>query len=146
MQSGMIFQYDRSEQNGLLMLTNGEKKEFNIDNWVDALNEPFVGQKISYEFVSGKAQIWVEGSQRLELQESAVEVDEDEIDLGDVDDHITYYISMGFNLVKDSMENGSRIVNLRYYRNGEFGEATIKENNGVISLTQSMNGQTIVNR
>ena len=144
-ESGMIFQYDRAEQVGMLMLSDGTSKEFSIDNWVDTQNEPFVGQKISYVMNSGSAEVWVEGSQRTESQvESNDEPQESENEIGDMSAHIEYFSSMGFNLVKDRVQAGVRTVNMRYYRNGEFGEATIKEIGGKISFTQSQNGQTII--
>ena len=144
-ESGMIFQYDRAEQVGMLMLSNGTSKEFSIENWVDTQNEPFVGQKISYVMNGGSAEVWVEGSQRSESQaESSGESQESVNEIGDMNAHIEYFSSMGFNLVKDTLEAGLRTVNMRYYRNGEFGEVTIKESGGKISFTQSQNGQTII--
>ena len=47
--SGMIFQFNSEQGTGLLMLSNGESKEFSIRDWVDESQAPEVGLKISYE-------------------------------------------------------------------------------------------------
>ena len=46
---GMIFQFNSDEGSGLIMLSNGETKEFTTRDWVDKSNAPAVGLKISYE-------------------------------------------------------------------------------------------------
>ena len=47
--SGMIFQFNSEQGTGLIMLSNGESKEFSTHDWVDASQAPEIGLKISYE-------------------------------------------------------------------------------------------------
>lgn len=47
--SGMIFQFDDEQGTGLIMLSDGETKEFTARDWVDESYTPEVGLKISYD-------------------------------------------------------------------------------------------------
>lgn len=47
--TGMIFQYNSDQGVGLIMLSDGEKKDFTIAQWIDKSNAPAVGLKISYD-------------------------------------------------------------------------------------------------
>ena len=38
---GMIFQFNSDQGTGLIMLSDGEKKEFSTDEWADEVNRGF---------------------------------------------------------------------------------------------------------
>jgi len=48
--TGMIFQFNSEQGTGLIMLSDGETKEFTTRDWADESNLPAVGLKISYEY------------------------------------------------------------------------------------------------
>ena len=61
--TGMIFQYDSTQGTGLLMLSDGETKEFSSNDWTDTVNSPAIGQKISYLSDAHGTQIKVAGEE-----------------------------------------------------------------------------------
>jgi len=152
---GMIFQYDTTQKSGLLMLSDGEKKNFNITQWVDKENSPAVGQKISYREKKTHVEIQVateaDEAEAASPQEpeSSAEEDAKEFVVAEyetVDEYINYYTSIGFKLVKDTKDGSDRIVTLRFYTPEDYGETIIKEDTSKISLKQTMNGQVAINR
>ena len=60
-----------------------------------------------------------------------------------VDEYISYFTDMGFKLVKDTENYGSRTLMLRRYVMDEHGEVIIKQSNSKISVTQTVNGKKI---
>lgn len=154
--TGMIFQYDSDNRAGLLMLSDGEKKEFNITQWTDEENQPKVGQKISYKKLQNRVEIRVATTEDEETaklsQEEQNELEElNEIDEPNattpksVEEYKSYFLSLGYKLVKDTYEGEMRVVSLRMYTAQEYGEAMIKESANKISVTQSLNGKTVLN-
>ena len=56
----MIFQFNADEGVGLIMLSDGQTKDFDTKDWVDETNEPSLGQEILYEMTDGVAGIPIE--------------------------------------------------------------------------------------
>ena len=144
--TGMIYQYDTAQGIGLIMLTDGETKQFSKHYWVDTDNEPAVGQKISYEDNYGHVQIKI-ASEELSAAESSTEdekVAQEEDAAGQfstVEDFITYYTDSGFKLVSDNEDGESRTITFRLYTPTDYGEATIKKIGSEITVMQVLNGK-----
>lgn len=144
--TGMIFQYDSTQGIGLIMLSDGETKQFSKHYWVDTENEPAIGQKISYEDNYGHVQIKT-ANEEVTAVASSTEDDEatqEEDAAGQfstVEDVITYYTDSGFKLVSDSEDGESRTITLRLYTPTDYGEATIKKIGSEISVMQVLNGK-----
>ncbi len=145
---GMIFQYNEDLSSGLIMLTDGEQRDFNIRNWVDTENSPKVGLKISYE--ENPAQIKIravtkEDEERALLNDE--EQEEEEVDISKlystVDEYIEHYKKLGFKLASDSQTGSVRTVTFRIYTPEDYGEATVEQNGSQINVTQILNGKTI---
>jgi len=149
--TGMIFQYDTNSKSGLLMLSNGEKKEFNATHWVDKQNQAAVGLKISYEQNAETLKVKVatqEDEQRaLQEKEQGLEPQNEQDSSGDefknMEEYIAYFKDLGYRLVKDIQGDDSRDVELRIYTAEEYGDATIKQKGSKISVTQTLNGKTV---
>ena len=147
--TGMIFQFNSDQGMGLIMLSDGETKEFGTHFWIDTENEPAVGQKISYEDNYGiiKIKVLSEEVQPISSSEGInIDNEEDETDDGikkfsNIDDCISYYIDSGFKLVSDTEEGESRTINLRLYTPTDYGEATIKKVGSEITVFQILNGK-----
>jgi hypothetical protein len=152
---GMIFQYDAELGSGLVMLSGGEQKTFNKVNWVDKVNEPSVGLKISYDDSGRSVQIKM-ANEEDKISPNSVEEEPQEIEVEEelsplehikaletVDAYVEYYVDMGFKLVKDSIDEDVRTANLRLYTPSDYGEATITQDASKLSVVQSINGKKI---
>ena len=151
--TGMIYQYDSSEGTGLLMLSDGEKKEFSSNEWIDSVNMPAVGQKISYESDANRIQIKVASEEDINraLAEKEKQSSKEENVSTDVtqqfaslDDYLNYFTNMGYKLTKDTVSDESRILTLRLYTPTDYGEAIIKQSGSKISIMQTLNGKPVV--
>lgn len=149
---GMIFQYDQNSGSGLIMLSDGEKKEFSAAEWIDTQNTPAVAQKIAYVISGSNVQVRVATEEDIVTAASDQEPDvieeeptpeEDAVTFDTIDEYIEYYTQMGFKLIKDTGDNESRNAALRFYVAGDFGEVTLKQNGSKINVTQMMNGQVV---
>lgn len=144
---GMIFQYDASQDAGIIMLSDGEKKEFTSNDWVDTLNQPAVGQKVSYETNENSVQIKVATQEDMNKSLADQEKKEASTDnakqLTSVDDYLEYFTSMGFKLVKDDKSDVSRTLALRSYSMDEFSEVNIKEANSKVTIEHTVNGKVV---
>ena len=148
--TGMIFQFNSDQGMGLIMLSDGETKEFGTHSWIDTKNMPAIGQKISYEDNYGRIQIQVLNEESPSVspssEDESIVHEEDAGDTGveqfkNVDDFINYYTDNGFKLVSDTVDGQSRIVNFRLYTPTDYGEATIKQIGAEISVVQVVNGK-----
>ena len=148
--TGMIFQYNEALGSGLIMLFDGEKKEFTKTDWIDAINAPAVGQKISYESMANKVYIKLfseeDANKESLVQEQGRDEDllpQSEEESLSVDEYIEYYISNGFKVLRDVQNDASRTVTLRFYKSGDFGEAIITQNGSKINIEQTLNGEKL---
>ncbi|MDF1875234.1 hypothetical protein JHD48_05775, partial [Sulfurimonas sp. SAG-AH-194-I05] len=133
--TGMIFQYDNTLDSGLIILSDGEKKEFSIMDWIDTMHKPTIGQKISYESNNNKIEMRVatpEDEQKALMDKEKKMKEEKKLKESieaceSVDDYVSYFTKMGFKLVKDETSDATRIVTLRFYSMDQFAEAMIRE-------------------
>lgn len=139
---GMIFQYDKDESRGLIMLSDGEKKEFGTQEWADRENSPKVGQKISYEEHNGRIEVKTASidAKIVKEREKDKEISAKSIS---VDEHIKELVEGGFKLVKDVADGTSRTVLLRLYTATDYGEATIEQNGSDIKISKVLNGEKV---
>ena len=151
--TGMIYQYDNTQGTGLLMLSDGEKKEFSSNDWIDSVNMPAVGQKISYESNANRIQIKVASEEDINKaladkekkssKEENASTDATE-QFTNLDDCLNYFTSMGYKLVKDTQSDESRNLTLRLYTPTNYGEAMVKQSGSKITITQTFNGKPVV--
>ena len=149
---GMIFQFDSTQGSGLIMLSDGGKKEFTTNEWVDDVNNPTIGQKISYESNGYQAKIKV-ASKKDEIKAASGKetVDSKEEtstqsahqEFTCAEDAISYFTDMGFKLVKDTDTNGSRILTLRMFADGDPIEVIINQHGSQITVEKTVNGKPV---
>lgn len=60
-----------------------------------------------------------------------------------VDEYLNHFTDMGFKLVKDTENYGSRTLTLRRYADGEPSEVIIKQVGSKINVTQTVNGKIV---
>ncbi len=135
--TGMIFQYNSEQGLGLLMLSDGQQKEFSIEEWTDVGNSPAVGQKIAY--ITNADEFEIRVATEEDIHKSSLK-QEDEIS---VEEHLENFISLGFKLVKDTTSNEIRTLVLRSFANLESEEVIITQKNANVSIVQSINGKRI---
>jgi len=81
---GMIFQFDSAQGTGLIMLSNGETKEFSTHDWVDGSNQPKIGLEILYEDSDNLIKIKVpseEEKSRIKNKSSAEKKNVEEVNI-----------------------------------------------------------------
>ena len=156
--TGVLYQYDQESGTGLLMVGNGEKKEFEKSQWADSENEPAMGQRISYEVIGEVVQVKLVTEEAIQRANAYKEQMKEEgqnkpqetspncsIQFQDIDTCIQHYTNLGFKCIRDTQEGLSRVLSFRYYSSasGDFAEAIIKQTGDTISVTQTLNGQTV---
>lgn len=140
---GMIFQYDSTQEMGLVMITGGEKREFALHNWVDVQNQPEVGQKVTYDESSHPVKIKVANEDDKIIVPCDDEKDNTKVEeFSDIDEAVKYFTDMGFKTLKEIKDDESRTVTLRLYTPTDYGEVTIKQSGSEISVKQIINGKT----
>ena len=115
---GMIFQFNNTQGTGLIMLSDGEKKEFSTDDWVDASNLPKIGLEIVYEINDNRIKIKVPSEEEKNAlknktlpgkktvkEESDIGKKEDDITgLTSLEEYQTYFSNKGFDVIKNTQE------------------------------------------
>ncbi len=130
--TGMIFQFNSDDGKGLLMLSDGETKEFDISQWVEKSNMPSVGLKISYDDSDEK--ITIKAYNEEEKKSFAYST---------ADECILHFKEDGFKVITDISGETIRTITLRKYEMGDFAEVVIKSANNEISVTHIVNGKKI---
>lgn len=134
---GMIFQYNTDNGTGLIMLSDGAQKTFTSDDWTDSENTPCVGQKIAY--IENENNIQVRVASEADINNTV----EDKKEPKSVDEHLKHFISLGFKLIKDAQNDGTRVLTLRSFATGESEEVVIKEKASTISVVRTHNGKVV---
>ncbi|SFV61239.1 hypothetical protein MNB_SM-4-957 [hydrothermal vent metagenome] len=134
---GMIFQYNTDTSSGLIMLSDGGQKSFTSDDWVDTTNTPTVGQKIAYIDDANTIQV------RVACEADMNNKPEEKKELKSVDEHVAHFTSLGFKLIKDANNDGTRVLTLRSFATGESEEVVIKEKASNISVVRTHNGKVV---
>ncbi len=159
---GMIYQFNSDQGTGLIMSSDGETKEFSVDNWTDESQTPYIGLQVLYEYTDNTTKIRVateseksEDKLRQQRQREAANTqpvvesptmpsDNKSHDaIKSVDEQIQFYKDEGFNLINDIDENGLRKARLRRYVMGEFAEVLIECKDNDITVTKTLNGQKV---
>jgi hypothetical protein len=134
---GMIFQYNTDNGTGLIMLSDGTQKTFTSDDWVDSTNTPTVGQKIAYIDNVNDIQV------RVASEDDINDTESDKEESTSVDEHLEHFVSIGFKLVKDTINNEIRTVILRSFATGESQEVIITKKDSKTTIVETINGKTI---
>ncbi|MFT5661266.1 MAG: hypothetical protein ACI9TV_001912 [Sulfurimonas sp.] len=104
---GMIFQFNSDEESGLIMLSNGETKEFGARDWVDESNAPAVGLKISYEDNGYLRKIKVPSEEEINNISSNTNQNEDPTSFTSLKEYENHYLNKKFVTVgktKDTLK------------------------------------------
>lgn len=146
---GMIFQFENSQGEGMIMFSDGEKREFSKNEWVDTLNLPSLGKKVSFEYSGNKVHIKLADSNDdittapPEVQKNVQEEITTFIEgFTCVDEYINYYINKGFKLIKDVEVEAVRTLSFRKFDTEPY-EVIIKQSASNIIVTQTENGKPI---
>lgn len=109
--TGMIFQFDSAQGTGLIMLSDGEKKEFSTDEWVDESNMPAVGLKISYESSDHTIKIKAASEEDKNVASPDEETNKEEItSFSSEQEFQDYFSDKGFDVIKNIDEiTGERL-------------------------------------
>lgn len=142
--TGMIYQYDSTEGTGLIMLTDGQTKEFSTSDWKDTLNTPSVGQRVSYESDTNGIYIKVANEEDVNSTLSEDPSINNLEECTSVDDYINYFTSMKYKIAKDLTNDATRTITLRFYTPEDFGEAIIEQVDSKITVTQTRNGKAVI--
>jgi len=134
---GMIFQYNTDNGTGLIMLSDGAQKTFTSDDWIDSTNTPTVGQKIAYIDNANDIQV------RVASEDDINDTVSDKEESTSVDEHLEHFVSIGFKLVKDTINNEIRTVILRSFATGESQEVIITKKDSKTTIVETINGKTI---
>ncbi|PHQ55375.1 MAG: hypothetical protein COA30_06925 [Sulfurimonas sp.] len=134
---GMIFQYNTDNGTGLIMLSDGAQKTFTSDDWIDSTNTPTVGQKIAYIDNTNDIQV------RVASEDDINDTVSDKEESTSVDEHLEHFVSIGFKLVKDTINNEIRTVILRSFATGESQEVIITKKDSKTTIVETINGKTI---
>lgn len=155
---GMIFQYNSEMETGLIMLADGEKKNFSIHNWSDEATSPKIGLEVLYNAstdpVTIKALSAQEKTKFVEEEKKAKaapadptiskEAAKEPTPIFDtMQEYIDYYKDKGFNLARDSVNSGTRTASFRKYEMGDFEEVVLVETDVKISITKLLNGKEV---
>jgi len=132
--TGMIFQFNSDDGRGLIMLSDGETKEFSINQWIDTNKSPTVGLKIFYDMKTNK----VSSEMHKEETEEA-----NALSFGNVEEYIEHFKEDGFNLVKDFEDEEVRTITFRKYAIDEPLEIIIRVKKGEITVTYMVNGKKV---
>ncbi len=127
---GMIYQFDSTQGSGLIMLSDGEKREFSSDDWVDASNMPAVGLKVSYESSDGLIKIKVaseaDKNKALSDEKQKSSKEEDITSFTSIQEYQTYFSNKGFDLIKNSQEHADDELTM-----GRFDDESVE----IVSIT-----------
>ena len=105
--TGMIFQFNSDEGTGLIMLSDGETKEFSTDDWVDESNVPAVGLKISYESSDDLIKIKVPSveDKNKSLPNEKTSKEDDIASFTSIEEFQSYFSDKGFDVIKNTDES-----------------------------------------
>lgn len=145
---GLLYQFDGDQGTGALMVGDGEKKEFRIEEWVDSINTPAVGQKIAYEHNGYRAQIRVATEDDIkraqtekENEVAAPKAPQNSREFNNADACVAYFLQKGFKKVKDSDRQGIRTISLRSLINGDPHEVVAIQEGETLQVTLTVNGK-----
>ncbi|HFS85430.1 MAG TPA: hypothetical protein ENK72_02300 [Epsilonproteobacteria bacterium] len=151
---GMVSRYFSESGTGSLVLSDGEIREFTREQWTDTEWEPGIGQKVLYTSDQNGTQLRTITEEEVEALKNMPSEEEPEVAkpaeevsaepaFSSSEEAIAYYISAGFKKASKREVNGIRTISMRYYDQGEFGEAVITVNGAHIEIKETRNGQPV---
>lgn len=121
--TGMIFQFDSVQGRGLIMLSDGEKKEFSTDDWADESNMPSVGLKISYE--SNGPLVKIKTASEIEIKKKVPNepTSKEEVVTGfsSIEAFQNHFSDKGFDIIKNRKETAGNELTM-----GKFTDAGLQ--------------------
>ncbi len=104
--TGMIFQFDSTQGTGLIMLSDGEKKEFSTNEWADESTMPAVGLKISYE-INGPL-VKIKTASEIKIQKKVpnepTSKEEEVTSFTSIEEFQSHFSDKGFDVIKNTDE------------------------------------------
>jgi hypothetical protein len=152
MTHGMISRYFPEENRGTLVLSDGAIKEFTKDNWVDTEYEyPSMAQKILYISDNNGTKIRTISEEELEqLKNNTLEIEEaPEKEESPIQKFMSleeckdFYLALGFKIASDRKKDNIQTISMRFYEDGEFGEAIITCDGKKIDIKETRNGKPV---
>lgn len=102
---GMIFQFNADEGTGLIMLSDGQKKDFNTNDWVDEINMPSIGLQILYESNDDIVKVKVPSpEEKNELKPEKKSAKEETPSFTSTEEFQKYFEDRGFDIIKKTDE------------------------------------------
>lgn len=136
----MIYQFDSTQGSGLIMLSDGEKREFSSNDWVDASNMPAVGLKVSYESSDGLIKIKVASEEdkkkALSDEKHKSSKEEDITSFTSIQEYQTYFSNKGFDLIKNSQEHADDELTMGRFDDESVETVSITFKNSQPQLTE----------
>lgn len=134
---GMIFQFNRDEGTGLIMLSDGAQKEFSVNEWTDGSTTPSVGLQIVYEISDNTVKIKVPSEEeKNELQPARKSKQEKELtEFSSLEEFENYFSKKGFDVMNTNKSSDSELNMLKYTDEG-VQSVSIQFNNAKSELTK----------
>ena len=102
---GMIFQFNADEGVGLIMLSDGQTKDFDTKDWVDETNEPSLGQEILYEMTDGVIKVKIPSpEEKNELKPTKKASKEQVQSFASIEEFKSHFEVKGFDVIKTTDE------------------------------------------
>lgn len=119
----MIYQFNSDEGTGLIMLSDGETKEFSAVDWVDESNVPAVGLKISYENSDDLIKIKVPSVEEKNptLPNEKTSKEEDSAGFTSIEEFQSYFTDKGFDVIKNTDDTADDELTM-----GKFSEEGVQ--------------------
>jgi len=136
---GMIFQFNTTEGAGLIMLSNGETKEFNIQEWTDTDNEAAIGLEVLYESDTQGTKIKVPTVQE-KAEVLANKTTKQEADISScksLQDYQVYFSNKGFESVKNIEENSEIELSMAKFSGSSLERIAISFENFNVQLNET---------
>jgi hypothetical protein len=152
MTHGMVSRYFVEEGRGTLVLSDGTIKEFTKENWVDKdYAYPSMAQKILYtEDQSGIKIRTISEDELKQLKNNTLEIEESPSQeespiqkFMSLEECKDFYLALGFKIATDRKKDNIQTISMRFYEDGEFGEAIITCDGKNIKIKETRNGKPV---
>ncbi|MBC8237074.1 MAG: hypothetical protein H8E76_02475 [Helicobacteraceae bacterium] len=132
--SGMIFQFDDEQGTGLIMLSNGETKEFSSREWVDASQAPAVGLKISYDDSGHFRKIKLFSEEENNTIAEDTKTKQDTENFNSIEEYENHYASEGFVSVAKTKDK----LSMQKYSTEGVYNISASLSNGKIEVAENL--------
>jgi len=137
---GMIFQFNTDAGTGLIMLSDGEQKEFSTNDWVDESNMPAVGLQILYEDNDNLIKIKIPSEEeKNEFGSTKKPKKEKELtSFASLEEFQNYFSNMGFDLLKTTDEAADNELTLGKFTDEGVQSVSISFKDSQSELTKKI--------